>query len=500
MDHLGNVDTSTTFTAGASEYFRGLGSLRGESFYVGGSIGIKYVARNAQRAVAAVVTTGTFNMRAMEVRPNGDLIAGVATTPYGVMRLPAPLPTAATNVSVLDRLIPNVAATTYVTAFHFDDAGGLFVVFYYGLNGALVKYTQSAQGAWVQDPAYPKMTSTFAYTHPTAGVGLVTPYGLKSLTGFRRPSDGNYILALLTYHSTSCTAVTTSFQYCSSLLFWDSTAAPMGATFIANSASPYQAFVGIGWAPSAPSSSPSPSVSPTGSAASTPSATATSSSTITEGASASATHTADPTPPETPSGSPTASTSASPSTTPSNTRTPPPTLSAYPSYGGVPFTTGNLAVLKVGDGVAALSANGAAGFVLEMNPVTGAIVQTIALPTVSGLVNGRTLGSCVFSGTATSDVTFSAFTNGLGLAIGCYSSGVSGTTYSGAWRTAVALGADGSIDAGTVFSMMPARCSQWAAASTCAALPAQMAAGSMWAARSASRPSRAARSRRPRLG
>jgi len=452
VDHLGGVDTGTTFTAGVSEFFRGLASFSGDAFYVGGSVGIKYVARGAQRAAAAVVTTGTFNMRAMAVGADGALLAAVSTTPFGILQLPPPLPTAATNVSVLDHLLPGTASvSTYVTAFYFDVPGAaLYTVSYYGLNGALLKYTQSA-GAWILDPAYPKMTASFAYTHPTAGV--VTPYGLKSVTGYRRPSDGRHVLYLVTYHSTSCTAVTTSAQYCSVLLSWDADSMPVGATFVAKSDTHLQAFVAVGWAPVAPSASASPSATPSGSATGSPSNSPTPSTTGSAGASASGTHTAEPTPPETPSASATSSNTASSSVTASATGSASVSASPYPVYGGAPFTPGNLAVLKVGDGVAALTTNGAAGYVLEVHPLTGAIVQTIALPTVAGVVNGSVRGGCVFSGSATSDVNYGAFTDGQGLAIGCYSSTVGGATTAAAWRTAAVVGLSGSVDTSTVFSI-----------------------------------------------
>lgn len=112
VDGSGSIDAGTTFTAAPSEYFRGLATFNGGDFYVGGSVGVKLVARGAQRAAAAVVTAGTFSMRAMEVGADGALAAAVSTSPYGVMRLPPPLPTAATNVSVLDHLLLGTATAS----------------------------------------------------------------------------------------------------------------------------------------------------------------------------------------------------------------------------------------------------------------------------------------------------------------------------------------------------------------------------------------------------
>ena len=58
------------------------------------------------------------------------------------------------------------------------------------------------------------------------------------------------------------------------------------------------------------------------------------------------------------------------------------TASALASAAGLagPFTAGNIAVVQMGDGAAALSSAAAAVFIVEINPTTGAIVQTISMP------------------------------------------------------------------------------------------------------------------------
>ncbi|QMW01407.1 beta strand repeat-containing protein [Spirosoma foliorum] len=63
------------------------------------------------------------------------------------------------------------------------------------------------------------------------------------------------------------------------------------------------------------------------------------------------------------------------------------------------YTAGNLVVLRIGDGSAALSSAGTAGFLVEYSPSGGAPVSTVALPTTVASGNRR----LVFSGSATGD-------------------------------------------------------------------------------------------------
>lgn len=63
---------------------------------------------------------------------------------------------------------------------------------------------------------------------------------------------------------------------------------------------------------------------------------------------------------------------------------------------GAPFTAGNLLAVRFGDGATALSTTAVAGAVVEVNPSTGAVVQTLNLPTAfSG-----TDAPCSFYGSA----------------------------------------------------------------------------------------------------
>ena len=64
------------------------------------------------------------------------------------------------------------------------------------------------------------------------------------------------------------------------------------------------------------------------------------------------------------------------------------------------ITAGNLVVVQVGDGSAALSSVATAGFINEYPVAGGAMVQQIAMPTAGSGSNKRRL---TFSGTATSE-------------------------------------------------------------------------------------------------
>ncbi|MFO1031950.1 MAG: hypothetical protein U1F60_12810 [Planctomycetota bacterium] len=81
----------------------------------------------------------------------------------------------------------------------------------------------------------------------------------------------------------------------------------------------------------------------------------------------------------------------------------------------IPFTTGNLVLVRVGDGAAALTNAATPVFVEEYTPA-GALVQSIPMPTVASGTNQRLL----MSGTATSEGFLNLSTNGLFLMLGGY--------------------------------------------------------------------------------
>ncbi|MCU1228375.1 MAG: polymorphic outer membrane protein [Acidobacteria bacterium] len=79
------------------------------------------------------------------------------------------------------------------------------------------------------------------------------------------------------------------------------------------------------------------------------------------------------------------------------------------------FTSGNIVVVRVGDGVAALTANGTAAFLDEYTP-GGTLVQSIPLPTAVNGANKR----LVLSGTATTEGLATRSANGAYLVIAGY--------------------------------------------------------------------------------
>ena len=172
INHLGEVDTSTTFSMGSSEYFRGIATEDGRNFYLGGSIGLRYVAYGAQMAPSTLLSSGTVILRALRIH-QGALYGAVATSPYGIARMfNSPLPTTnGSTITILNELMTGTAVSgSYSTAFHFDDTGSLYVAHYYstGSSLALAKYTfNSGLSTWAMETGWPKASSEFSYLHPT---------------------------------------------------------------------------------------------------------------------------------------------------------------------------------------------------------------------------------------------------------------------------------------------------------------------------------------------
>ncbi|GAA4353623.1 hypothetical protein GCM10023185_14450 [Hymenobacter saemangeumensis] len=115
-----------------------------------------------------------------------------------------------------------------------------------------------------------------------------------------------------------------------------------------------------------------------------------------------------------------------------------------------PFTPGNLVVVRIGDGSAALSSAATATFLLEYTP-TGTLVQTIALPTaVSG--SNRILTN---TGSSSTDATLSRSEDGRYLVLTGYDAApgtatVAGTTSATVNRVIGRIAADGTINTSTV--------------------------------------------------
>src|SRR5689334_17594313 len=96
-----------------------------------------------------------------------------------------------------------------------------------------------------------------------------------------------------------------------------------------------------------------------------------------------------------------------------------------------PLAPGNIFIYRAGDGSTALSGNAAPVFIEERNPTTGAIVQTIAMPTAVSGSNRRLTAS----GSATTEGYLSVSADGQYLVVTGYdadvaTSGVAGTASS----------------------------------------------------------------------
>jgi hypothetical protein len=116
---------------------------------------------------------------------------------------------------------------------------------------------------------------------------------------------------------------------------------------------------------------------------------------------------------------------------------------------GAAFTPGDLVVLRMGDGSAALGSTATAAF-LEEYTVAGALVQTIALPTaVSGANNPLT-----FSGSSTSEAFLELTANGQYLTIGGYGviPGTATPTGTGVNRVVGLVSLNGTVDTSTLIS------------------------------------------------
>jgi hypothetical protein len=108
-----------------------------------------------------------------------------------------------------------------------------------------------------------------------------------------------------------------------------------------------------------------------------------------------------------------------------------------------PFTSGNLVVLRVGDGAAALSTASTAAFLDEIT-ATGAAVQSIALPTSANGSNAR----LTLSGVATTEGELQRSTNGQFISLAGYdaaagTAAVAGTTAATVNRTIARVDAAG---------------------------------------------------------
>ena len=117
-----------------------------------------------------------------------------------------------------------------------------------------------------------------------------------------------------------------------------------------------------------------------------------------------------------------------------------------------PFTPGNLVVVRIGDGSAALTSAATATYLLEYTPA-GVLVQTIALPTVAAGTNSILTNT----GTSGSDALLSRSVDGAYLVLTGYDASVgtgalAGTTSTANNRIIGRIAADGTFDTSTRLS------------------------------------------------
>src|SRR5919107_3440865 len=110
-----------------------------------------------------------------------------------------------------------------------------------------------------------------------------------------------------------------------------------------------------------------------------------------------------------------------------------------------PFTPGNIVVVRVGDGSAALTSAATATFLLEYTPA-GVLVQTIALPTAAAGTNSILTNT----GSSTSDAVLTRSANGAYLVLTGYDAAVgttalTGTTSAANNRVIGRVAADGTV-------------------------------------------------------
>ncbi len=124
---------------------------------------------------------------------------------------------------------------------------------------------------------------------------------------------------------------------------------------------------------------------------------------------------------------------------------------AAPAFGGV-FTSGNLVVLRVGDGSAALSSAAQATFLDEYTPA-GVLVQSVAMPTAVSGSNRR----ATMNGTATSEGQLGRSTDGRYLTFAGYdadvgTAAINGTTSAAVNRVVARIDFSSNVDSSTAIS------------------------------------------------
>ena len=123
----------------------------------------------------------------------------------------------------------------------------------------------------------------------------------------------------------------------------------------------------------------------------------------------------------------------------------PPASTAITSFGA-----GNLVALRVGDGVAALptTATAVAGWLDELSPTTGAVVQSLALPTgplVTNASGGIASAGCTFNPSLQTSGLISLSLNGRGVSMACFPLAPGAAIPAAGAKSLLSVGFDGSL-------------------------------------------------------
>lgn len=212
----------------------------------------------------------------------------------------------------------------------------------------------------------------------------------------------------------------------------------------------------------AASNTPTPAATPSNTASNTPSNSATSTASATFGVTASSTMSRSLTASVSATASLTSSPSLTASPTSSLTATPTPSPSKLCSTptAAAPFTPGSVLAIRVGDGRAALQTTtvGREVFVDEYDLVSGARIQSIALPTgpAAYAADGTPLATtgCTLNAGVVTDGLPGRAADGSFVAVACYAVPIGGTISSGTAGTKVIyrLFPDGTFAPHTVFT------------------------------------------------
>lgn len=304
LDSGGNVDSTTTFSGASSENFRSVTTVDGSAYWLSTSNGLKYVAHGAAGTAAVQVSASSASSMRGSTIGNGAWWGALASSPYGVMRIPQPLPTTAGSVAVANFVIPAIGnAATSLTSVVSESPTAVWVSSFN--SGPLHKGVRpDTTTNFTVAPGYPKTSLSCAN-----GATPVSVTALRGMVG--RVVDGVYTLFATTGSATGSNFLVrfnTVTEVCTVV------AAAAANTDFRGAALP-------------PTPTPTPSSSPTGTA--TPSSGA------------------EPSTSNTPSGTGTASPSASPAVC----------AAAGTSPAGAP-RAGNIIALRIGTGALGLGSVG----------------------------------------------------------------------------------------------------------------------------------------------